>query len=992
VKRTYLFILISILIAQVAISSEIVLLEPVSIRQRGPVLELDELDEITNLERFTSDAEYYLSSGEEGDTLAVVFNPADPCSIYYAWQQWFSSGDIEVYIWDYSDDAEEEYPTGRAPDRGTSEVSPLGEILAGPFETASVGTGGWEVLLEPDDLEDGGIEWDGSMFLVGWVKTQDDGLPQPLADDVTQRRFSYTWFGGPWMDDNDEDWGSYSSDIEGGTVVDLMMRVGVSFFEGAAPWISAMSSLPNTINPEKECTVTALITDDTGWDEDEAFLIVLTDDDSTAIAMEEAEEDDLFSVTFDLSDFDIETGDEISYYIMAIDEEDNVRTNSDNLFRFSIVELDNPEADLLIVDEGMGDRANVLVTWLDDNDVSYEWWDVYENNGIDEFTVEADFPNVWVIGWGVESVPTREYGDDPYSGFIEDGGNFLLVDMDYFFANGEDLEPVFSEDDFAYDFLGIEDGVNDPFPTDSVFYGEEDDIISGDFEDDPYETFPQFSGDFVDGIGSVRDESTVFFEGEEEGYGTAVRTIFDRQKIMYFAFDIVSACEEDGNGELIPTDQCEDLLEILVDWYLTPMEPEIFLEDTTFDFGSVLISDSETWDMQIENAGSYELNIFSIESDNPLFEVEDVDEFIIDPNDDESIEITFTPETLGSDSAVVTITSDDPDEDTVFVLLYGIGAEPDIFLPDNRYDFGVVAVDSSSEWSMWIINRGNYMLTVNSVESDNRSFSVDDVDDDVVEPGDSMAVEIVYTPDRAGLDSAHISILCDDPDEEELSVTLFGTGDIPEPPSSFNLLQPENGDSLSLDESRNIIATWEESVDPDTFDIVRYDAFFRTRSMSGYDSLFKWDGLETTSFEFSLFDTLYMYWDEYLQVTWWVEAISNVDTLESEDRFTFYVEPNTGISEDPFGGIPTEYSIAATYPNPFNPVLSIVIAVPLKSELNAQVYNILGEQVGMLADGIYAAGYHKIIFDGQNLSSGIYFIHADVPGKMNEVRKVVLMR
>ncbi|MDP8289184.1 MAG: carboxypeptidase regulatory-like domain-containing protein [Candidatus Electryonea clarkiae] len=100
----------------------------------------------------------------------------------------------------------------------------------------------------------------------------------------------------------------------------------------------------------------------------------------------------------------------------------------------------------------------------------------------------------------------------------------------------------------------------------------------------------------------------------------------------------------------------------------------------------------------------------------------------------------------------------------------------------------------------------------------------------------------------------------------------------------------------------------------------------------------------------------------------------------------------TYIHERPFSGIPTEWAIETIYPNPFNPLLSVVIALPEISDLHVGIYNLLGQQVGMIADGVYEAGYMKFSFDGINLTSGIYFIHASVPGKLNDVRKIVLMK
>ncbi len=100
------------------------------------------------------------------------------------------------------------------------------------------------------------------------------------------------------------------------------------------------------------------------------------------------------------------------------------------------------------------------------------------------------------------------------------------------------------------------------------------------------------------------------------------------------------------------------------------------------------------------------------------------------------------------------------------------------------------------------------------------------------------------------------------------------------------------------------------------------------------------------------------------------------------------------MSGDEYKGtvFPSEYRIAEIYPNPFNPATSVNISLPEKSLMQLTVTNTIGQQVEILADGSYSAGYHSFTFEGTNLSSGIYFIHAFVPGKMNEIRKVVLMK
>ncbi|MFC2170446.1 T9SS type A sorting domain-containing protein [Calditrichota bacterium] len=89
---------------------------------------------------------------------------------------------------------------------------------------------------------------------------------------------------------------------------------------------------------------------------------------------------------------------------------------------------------------------------------------------------------------------------------------------------------------------------------------------------------------------------------------------------------------------------------------------------------------------------------------------------------------------------------------------------------------------------------------------------------------------------------------------------------------------------------------------------------------------------------------------------------------------------------------PTDYYFGNIYPNPFNSTTTISIGLPEQSHLNLKIFNILGEQVALLAEDEFKAGYHKFSFNAEQLASGIYLVHTSVPGKMNEVRKIVLVR
>ena len=90
--------------------------------------------------------------------------------------------------------------------------------------------------------------------------------------------------------------------------------------------------------------------------------------------------------------------------------------------------------------------------------------------------------------------------------------------------------------------------------------------------------------------------------------------------------------------------------------------------------------------------------------------------------------------------------------------------------------------------------------------------------------------------------------------------------------------------------------------------------------------------------------------------------------------------------------LPTSYMVSAAYPNPFNPSTTFTISLPEAAPLNVSVYNVMGRQVATLADGRFSAGLRQLTFDAYNLATGIYFIHASIPDKLDQVQKVMLVR
>lgn len=90
--------------------------------------------------------------------------------------------------------------------------------------------------------------------------------------------------------------------------------------------------------------------------------------------------------------------------------------------------------------------------------------------------------------------------------------------------------------------------------------------------------------------------------------------------------------------------------------------------------------------------------------------------------------------------------------------------------------------------------------------------------------------------------------------------------------------------------------------------------------------------------------------------------------------------------------VPTIFSLYQNYPNPFNTMTTIQFSIPETQPVTITVYNLLGQEVTMLANNkIYYAGIHKLTMDAGGLSSGIYFYRLD-SGKYDALRKLVVIK
>ena len=85
------------------------------------------------------------------------------------------------------------------------------------------------------------------------------------------------------------------------------------------------------------------------------------------------------------------------------------------------------------------------------------------------------------------------------------------------------------------------------------------------------------------------------------------------------------------------------------------------------------------------------------------------------------------------------------------------------------------------------------------------------------------------------------------------------------------------------------------------------------------------------------------------------------------------------------------FYLGSNYPNPFNASTLIRYTLPEPSDVIIQIYDILGRKIETIIDNKQPAGYHQVIWDAKDHSSGMYFYRIQA-GEYSDTKKMVLLK
>ena len=164
-------------------------------------------------------------------------------------------------------------------------------------------------------------------------------------------------------------------------------------------------------------------------------------------------------------------------------------------------------------------------------------------------------------------------------------------------------------------------------------------------------------------------------------------------------------------------------------------------------------------------------------------------------------------------------------------------------------------------------------------------------------------------------------------------------------------------------------------------------------------ALFEGDGLDLARKEWQVVEIPL---ERFFRLDGPIESIRLFGNL----RGTFYLDDvhlvaarastPTAVLQQQQAVVPEAFSLAQNYPNPFNSTTAIGFALARAGAIRLEVFNLLGQQVAVLAEGTYPAGSYTLRWDGVNdggraLAAGLYFYRLQTPWGV-QTRKLLLLK
>lgn len=137
--------------------------------------------------------------------------------------------------------------------------------------------------------------------------------------------------------------------------------------------------------------------------------------------------------------------------------------------------------------------------------------------------------------------------------------------------------------------------------------------------------------------------------------------------------------------------------------------------------------------------------------------------------------------------------------------------------------------------------------------------------------------------------------------------------------------------------------------------------------------------------------------DEFRIMAYPSDEIENDNELESTP--VIKIKPELVVNQTFYYNVYVDWEtqiqnvkLYQNFPNPFNPFTIIECSIPFDAMVDLSVFDARGRLIQVLSNGFEYAGEKRVTFNGNGLSSGVYFCRIKVGGKYQDYKLMTLLK
>jgi hypothetical protein len=398
-------------------------------------------------------------------------------------------------------------------------------------------------------------------------------------------------------------------------------------------------------------------------------------------------------------------------------------------------------------------------------------------------------------------------------------------------------------------------------------------------------------------------------------------------------------------------------------------------DKTSLSFGNVNVGSSKSLALNISNSGNDTLTISSITTSNPRFTVA-IDSRILLPGEAFDDTVHFSPTVLGAVSANLTLTSNASTSPTILPMS-GTGAGVMTMTIDHaNISFGDVAVGAYKDTTLTITNTGNDSLRISSFTSGDPIFTLE-TPVTTIAPAGIKSFTLRFAPNAAGPLSTVFTVTSNAISSPD-TIDVDGIG-VVNPAISFAPPQLSFG-SVVVDSVKDLVLAINNTGG------MKLTVTAITSTNADFSALVPQFEVQGGS---SFNDTIRFIPSMLGSRSGFLIIVS--DAATSPDSV---LVQGTGTDVSPVDQLqvfPDAFTLFQNYPNPFNPSTSIEFSISDQGEVRLSVFDHLGREIAVLANGEYQAGSHTCRFNAAEHVSGLYLYRLSWNGN-TVARTMVLLR